>query len=46
MIGESGEGRPLLVLVVGEGRTKPGVFLEGGIHARWHLCSGHHGALE
>ena len=36
MVGHSSEGRPLKVVRIGSGdRSKPAVFIDGGIHARW-----------
>ena len=35
-MGHSSEGRPLKVVRIGSGdRSKPAVFIDGGIHARW-----------
>ena len=37
-IGRSSEGRPLKVVRIGDGdRSKPAVFIDGGIHARCDL---------
>ena len=36
VVGHSSEGRPLKVVRIGSGdRSKPAVFIDGGIHARW-----------